>query len=201
MMGKTHLAVGISTAMTLLQPRTPAEFIIATIGGAAGAVMADIDVKIEDRRNALNMDGIYTDVNTLVLIASLLAFDFFKTKAIWPTIINHWQTSLAGLAIMIVLIIIGRRSEHRTFTHSIVGLILYTFAAAAIHIEIGVAFFLGYASHLLIDLLNKSPIPLLYPIQKKGVCFKICYASRWGNEILFSIGLVLISISLLIATI
>ena len=46
MMGKTHIAVGIAAAYLITHPQTAPEFIIATVGGSIGGVMADIDVKI-----------------------------------------------------------------------------------------------------------------------------------------------------------
>ena len=47
MMGKTHIAVGIAAAYLITQPQTAPEFIIATVDGSIGGVMADIDVKID----------------------------------------------------------------------------------------------------------------------------------------------------------
>lgn len=47
MMGKTHIAVGIAAAYLITHPQTAPEFIIATVGGSIGGVMADIDVKID----------------------------------------------------------------------------------------------------------------------------------------------------------
>ncbi|MCF0123208.1 MAG: metal-dependent hydrolase [Ruminiclostridium sp.] len=59
--------------------------------------------------------------------------------------------------------------------------------------ELGVAFFAGYLSHLLIDLFNKSPERLFYPL-KKEVCFKVCYADRLGNELFFSVGVAIVTL-------
>lgn len=47
MMGKTHITVGIAAAYLITHPQTAPEFIIATVGGSIGGVMADIDVKID----------------------------------------------------------------------------------------------------------------------------------------------------------
>ena len=66
-----------------------------------------------------------------------------------------------------------------------------------VSVPIGVATAVGYLSHLTLDLLNKSPEGLFYPL-KRGICFKICYAEGMGNELLFSVGLsVLMGIILL----
>lgn len=198
MMGKTHLVAGIATAITLTQPKNTTDLIIATVGGAAGGILADIDVKIEDTGNALNMDGVYTDFNAIVLITGLLLYDFFTSKLIVQSILDNWTVAAIGLVSLIGLIIFGIRSKHRTFTHSLLAMLLFSIAIALIHIPIGVCALFAYASHLLLDLFNKSPIQLLYPFGKKGICFKLCYASRWGNEGVFAIGILLIAVYVLL---
>jgi membrane-bound metal-dependent hydrolase YbcI (DUF457 family) len=47
----------------------------------------------------------------------------------------------------------------------------------------------GGISHLIIDSFNKKPVPWLFPIRKRGICFKVCYASKIGNAILMWAGL------------
>lgn len=69
----------------------------------------------------------------------------------------------------------------------IIAMILFSVTAYLIDIPIGLAFSIGFASHLIIDLLNKSPERLFFPV-KKRICFKVCYADRLGNELLFAVG-------------
>ena len=70
---------------------------------------------------------------------------------------------------------------------SVLALILFSVAVALIQASIGIAFAIAYTSHLLIDLFNKSPIPLFFPI-KKRICFKLCYADGIGNELFLIMG-------------
>ena len=90
---------------------------------------------------------------------------------------------LIGAAMFVALTVIGKLSKHRDRTHSILALVLFSVSVFLIDPHIGLAFAIGYGSHLIIDLFNKSPIRMLYPL-KKGICFKLCYADRLGNELL-----------------
>ena len=95
---------------------------------------------------------------------------------------------IPGLIGFVTLTVIGEKSEHRDKTHSLLALILFSLCILLIHYSIGLAFAVGYGSHLVIDLINKKPIRLFYPL-KMGFCLNLCYAGRFTNELLFSIGL------------
>ncbi len=194
MMGKTHVAVGIATAFLVLQPKTVPELITTTIGGSIGGVMADIDVKIDNSNKyakKASMDALYGELLAAGLSISLLLADFFNKGSILQTIAKYPVSVIIGALLFIALSIIGKKSEHRDRTHSLVALILFTFSVILINGTIATAFAIGYGSHLLIDLFNKRPIRLLYPL-KKGFCFQLSYADRLCNEILLIIGVAVI---------
>lgn len=195
MMGKTHIAVGIAASYLIIQPKTVPEIITATVGGCIGGVMADIDVKIDNSNRfarKASMDAVYGELLALALSATLLSADYFYGGQIMQTIINHWQRSAAGAVLFIILCILGKKSDHRDRTHSLLALVLFTASVLLIDTSIGIAFGIGYASHLLIDIFNKSPIRLFYPL-KKGICTKICYADRLGNELFLIFGVCIIA--------
>lgn len=139
--------------------------------------------------------SIYGEIAAIILSVALLFADFMAGGGIFKSIIEKPIVPIVGTFGLIVLVILGERSKHRDRTHSLVFLVLFTIAVGLINIPIGVAFFFGYASHLIIDLLNKSPERLFYPL-KKGICFKICYADRLGNELLFAVGIGIIGLYL-----
>ena len=199
MMGKTHIAVGIATAYMITQPKTATEFVAATVGGSIGGIMADVDVKI-DRSNKFaqkaSLDALYGEILAIAISACAIAGDYFTGGQIVQTITAHWQTAVIGAVMFTALTVIGEISKHRDRTHSLLALGLFSVAALLISFPIGVAFSIGYASHLLIDLLNKSPIRILYPL-KKGICIKVCYADRLGNELLLVGGVSIITLYLL----
>lgn len=200
MMGKTHIAVGIAAAYMIMQPKSTTEFVVATVGGSIGGIMADVDVKI-DRSNKFaqkaSMDALYGEILAIAISICALIGNYFTGGQVIQNIIFHWHTALIGAVIFIVLTVIGEISKHRDRTHSILALALFTVAVALISIPIGIAFLIGYGTHLLIDLLNKSPIRMLYPL-KKGICFKVCYADRLGNELLLVGGVGVIVLYLLL---
>ena len=62
--------------------------------------------------------------------------------------------------------------KHRTLTHSLVGLAVATWLAFIVgyfihHIEITFPFFIGYASHILADMLNDAGVAIFYPVKKR----------------------------------
>ncbi len=194
MMGKTHIAVGIATAFAIMHPKTMQEFIIYTVGGSIGGVMADIDVKIDTRNKfaaKASLDALYGEILAIAISATSLTANYFTGGTILQGMTENIPKFIIGTVLLIALIIIGEISKHRDRTHSIAAWGLFSISVFLIEPHIGIAFAIGYGSHLLIDLLNKSPIRLLYPL-KKGFCLKLCYADRLGNELILIIGAVFI---------
>ena len=193
MMGKTHIAVGIAAAYTVMHPRTVPEFIIATVGGSLGGVMADIDVKIDTSNKfamKASLDALYGEILAIAISAGALAGDFFTGGNILKGIIASLPRFIIGMAIFIALTVIGELSKHRDKTHSLLVMLLFSASVYLIEPHIGIAFAVGYGSHLIIDLFNKSPIRILYPL-KKDICFKLCYADRLGNELFLVSGVLI----------
>lgn len=186
MMGKTHLAVGIAAAYAITQPKTVPGFIIATVGGSIGGVMADIDVKI-DKRNKYakkaSLDALYAEILAVAISAAALAADYFTGRILLQWFIANLLRTIIGVVIFIGLTVIGELSQHRDRTHSILAMLLFSISVWLIEPHIGFAFAIGYGSHLTIDLCNKSPIRILYPV-KKGICFSLCYADGLANEMI-----------------
>ena len=171
MMGKTHIAVGIAAAYALTMPKTMPEFVIATVGGSIGGVMADVDVKIDTSNKfaaKASLDALYGEILAIAIAVDALIGDYFTGGDILQGIMGHPPRS-----------------------HSLLALALFSVSVFLIEPHIGIAFAIGYASHLIIDLFNKSPIRILYPL-KKGICFKLCYADRLGNELLLVGGVFII---------
>lgn len=195
MMGKTHLVVGVATAMLLVQPDSTMSYIAAVVGGATGGIMADIDVKI-DRSNKYarkaSMDALYGEMVAVLLSITLLLVDFFSKSGLVTYMTENWVLVTIGVALFALLTVIGECSKHRDRTHSLLAMILFAGAVALINPLLGLCFGCGYSSHLLIDLLNKSPVRLFYPL-KNGVCFKICYADRLGDTLLFAAGVCVVA--------
>ncbi|EEW50811.1 putative membrane-bound metal-dependent hydrolase [Corynebacterium efficiens YS-314] len=100
------------------------------------------------------------------------------------------QRLIAGSAILIALVIFGRFTSHRTFTHSLLGLVSLSAGVWLLCPPLTAAFAAGFISHVLLDLLNKQPIQIFYPIEKGKFCLKLCYANGVMNTVFFLLGIV-----------
>lgn len=63
----------------------------------------------------------------------------------------------------VIISAVGFSSDHRTFTHLFLALILNMTAISLIYRPFSLAYTMGYLSHLGLDLLNKKKVPLLFP--------------------------------------
>ncbi len=86
--------------------------------------------------------------------------------------IDH-PSSMIGRAIKPVSLIIHETVGHRSLTHSIVAIAGLTIVVSAIVFKYDLriiyiyTFVLGYASHILADMLNTTGVELLYPDKKR----------------------------------
>ncbi len=185
MMGKTHLAVGLAASLAVTAPDTLPDCLTAVIGGCVGGVLADCDILDNDHKLAsFSVQFVAAGVTALALV-----LDGVLNLGIVRAMMERQAAVTAGMIAFAVLWLLGVFSGHRTFTHSVTALLLYTFAAYVIHPPLTVGFAAAYLSHLLIDLLNRKNLPLLYPL-KSGICFKLFYADGLANRLFFLAGTV-----------
>ena len=185
MMGKTHLAIGMAAALAVSIGKEPGICAIALSCGAVGGVIADVDALRHDYKH----DALIGELLSVLVVALSLCFDYYLEWGILKSIIQNGYKSLIGCVVFVILWIIGLFSKHRSFTHSLTALVLYSCCFLPINIFMAFYFSIGYLTHLLLDLLNKKKLPLLYPM-KKGLCFNLCYASKLANAIFMWIGFV-----------
>ena len=85
----------------------------------------------------------------------------------------------------------GYQSSHRAFTHSLLAAALFSISIAIIYCPLGGYCFIGYLSHLLLDLTNKKGIQIFYP-SKKSKCCRLFYAKGTANNAFMCIGIVIL---------
>ena len=191
MMSRTHLAVGVGTALAITMPQNTRECCLAVMGGAIGGVLPDIDILDNDKvvlRGQMVAWG--------VALAAVL-FDFITGGSIYRSFLfRNKETMMVGLVAFIMLFVFGVLQPHRGFTHSILGAFLYIYAIHMICPIVAPMFAAGFFSHILIDLLNKKGMRLFFPL-KKGVCLRLCYANKMANECLMYLGAI-VSVVLLL---
>ncbi len=180
MISKTHLTTGIATALILTQPSTPQGLAAAIIGGALGGALPDIDII----RNKTSIDSVITQSVAAVIAVAAVFADYYFSFGILSYLQNHPGSAVTGLVMYGVLMVIGFYAPHRGFTHSLLGLFLFSSAIGIVYPSISAAYVAGYVSHLALDLLNKKPVQLFFPL-KKGICLKLCYSNREANDAIF----------------
>ncbi len=190
MMSGTHIVVGMSAALLLPPPATASQCVAAVIGGALGGVICDLDAG-SGKNDIYNRDAICGRVAAaLISVAALLA-DIASKGAVstyFSTHINGFR-SLIGAAAIAALCLIGRKTAHRTFTHSLLAFALFSFSVFLFCPPLARPFMVGFLSHLSLDILNYKPLLLFYP-WKKGFSLKLCYAKSPANTAVFVGGLV-----------
>lgn len=181
MLRHTHVMVGCAVTVAVFQPRDCATFIMSLAAGAIGSEIADIDSATS--KSHKDADRIATTAVAIVLC--ILFMDNKMNMGICNAIRNNssYLRILIGVFAFMGLCLYGKEKPHRTFMHSLFGMLTIT---AAVWIAVPVIapyFFVGYGTHILLDLFNKKKIQLFYP-KKKGICLHLCKADGITNAVL-----------------
>lgn len=184
MLGKTHLAVGMAAAVAVSGANSPAQCAVALAGGALGGVFADVDRLKNDKGH----DALRGQLCSLLLLAAAAAASALLNWGFFEYARTHTSSMALGLAGLLALWSVGVFQPHRGFTHSIAALMLFTLCSAQIYPAAANAFCAGYASHLLLDLLNKNRLRLFWPL-KKTVCLGVFRSDRAANKLFMWLGL------------
>lgn len=185
MLGKTHVSAGMAASLLVLQPVSAAPLACALLGGALGGWISDIDV-----RGAKFARGATVSACVVALaFASRLLAEVLPGVAVLQAMAPEMgPASLVGAALFAGVTVFGSFTSHRTFTHSLVGCVLWYVAACLFWPQIAPAFGIGLCSHLILDLLNKAPkgaMQLFFPL-KARVCLDLCRADGIVNALVWS---------------
>ena len=184
MMRNTHIAMGVASAVAITNPSNISECLVAVMGGAIGGVIGDIDIMDSDYKN----DDFFEKFIGIKIAGMILFLDFLLQAGICEYIINRNRTLvIAGGIAFCILCVVGIRSAHRTFTHSLLGLFLFSAALSFLYPPVVISFAIGFVSHIVLDLLNKKKVRILYPSKYK-TCLGLCYANKKLNTILMYVG-------------
>lgn len=185
MLGKTHMAVGVAVGLAVMQPHTIQELIAGTGTLAVSSVISDIDIGTSDS---------HKDADKIIAMAGLTCVAVAAAEAVLDLGIydrlmknSSLMQIVAGSVAFLLLCAFGKEQPHRSFMHSIPALVLLTGCIWMIF-PVAVPYFaIGFASHLVIDLLNHRDERLLYPL-KWGLSFGVCSSKGVVNRMLFSGG-------------
>ncbi len=121
MMGYTHMAIGAAGAVSIAAgcfDATPELFLVSSVAGAIGGVVVDIDSK-DHKENPRVTDAGRTRLAVLGLFVLGIILDLVFGCGILFSIISREYYAIGGVIGFLVFLMIGRSSEHRTFSHSL----------------------------------------------------------------------------------
>lgn len=185
MMGMTHVFAGTMAAVVLSEIRTPGDCLAALIGGALGAVACDMDL---GRRNHQKDNAQARNVAVGITLICLAADRLLNAGLIRMVRTASADSLAAGLVGLILLYLWGRCQPHRGGTHSLLMVAMLGLCAYLICPPVSVPLMIGMGSHLALDLFNRRPLQLLYPL-RGGICLKLCKADGRLDRMLRSAAL------------
>ena len=178
-----HLMIGAASA-TGLSLIVPAMHIDDMPGLAysmamalTGSALPDIDINGQSKikKTALTAIGWTVFIGAFIYKAGKIdsILGMFDLKVI------------TGAAMLLVLTVIGLFSKHRTFTHQLIGLLLFSVAIYIIFGLIPMCFFsTGMLSHQLADMLNVQKIRYFFPLKKPQIALKVCKSTSFVAELI-----------------
>ncbi|MFL0252369.1 metal-dependent hydrolase [Clostridium neuense] len=167
MTGKTHMAIGVASAAAFLSTSnpTPQKFIIGLSLGMMGALMPDIDIKT----SKISSFG-RTVLAYIFVILAVAGFVVYKGNIHLNQIkFSYKPNSMIEYGAIVILscVIFSKLTKHRSFSHSILGLILFYVGFRLLIGEISTYFAIGFISHIAADLITNNGVELLYPMKSK----------------------------------
>jgi membrane-bound metal-dependent hydrolase YbcI (DUF457 family) len=141
--------------------------------GAAGGLLPDTDVSTSEASRQLRRAWwlLVAVIAATFAADALLGLDLGTQTVAFARTAGVYQ--VAGAAVVVAVLACGRASGHRGFSHSLVAAALF-FAGVYLAVpEIALALTVGYCSHLVIDLFNKMPERLFWPVAR-GQSFGLC---------------------------
>jgi len=178
MLAKAHIAVGMAAAFSIMRPETVAEALPVITGGALGCLICDLDC---ENRSEKSESSRWRLIMALTAAAALIE-DHLLDAGMWKSL-GHGSSYLwfAGMAAFVIICIFADGSGHRGFSHSLLAMALETLCIWFIFPSAAEPFAIAFASHVLLDMMNKRSVRLFYPA-KKGLCFGWFYADRLANK-------------------
>lgn len=193
MLGKTHFVLGMASALIITHPQTVPGVLTAMTAGAIGGWIVDVDIKNRDREQSDDevRENIYDAIIDGLFILSFIALDFFIGKGMCQYVIENWGVTVWGALFgILILLLIGLNTKHRTFTHSFLAMALFSGSVYLFCRPAVIPFVIGYASHLLSDFFNKLGVQLFFPLPWRP-CLKLCRSDKKANKILFWLSLLI----------
>ena len=186
---KTHIACASLISLSLIKPSSIQELLITIGVSALGGVLPDVDLK--DSTSDKLFDRLMTSLITIIIMSIIINYYFninlYNIIKGYNNIFNY----VLCISIFIIMSYLGSKTPHRSFTHSLLGLFIYSaIISYSFSKEIVLIFSISFLSHILLDLFNMKGITLFYPL-KNGFSLNICEVKGTVNRILFIVASIL----------
>ncbi|MBR0405821.1 MAG: metal-dependent hydrolase [Eggerthellaceae bacterium] len=186
MMSKTHIAVGVASALAIAHTGSVGSFVAAVVGGSIGGIIADCDIT----PSRAHKDALIGRLLVVGIAVVALALDYYYSAGVCDFIVgNLGMRTIMGVALFTALTFVGGHTDHRTFTHSLVAMAAFCGAIYLICQPLLPYFAIGYASHLVLDITNHQSIRLFWPARIEA-SLGLCRAKGTVNSIMLVVGLV-----------
>lgn len=186
MLYKTHAAVGIASSLLIFQPKTVSEVLLGFSAAYVGSIISDIDVGTSTSHKGA--DKIILSI--ILVTAAAIAADYYWKLGLYNELrsSNELMSFIISLSGFITICLVGKQTPHRSFMHSFLAFILLS-VCVAISLPLAVPYFsTGFASHIVLDFLNKKKLRLLYPL-KAGFSLDVCKSGGLINKFFFLCGI------------
>ena len=184
MLAKAHITVGMAAAFTVIMPEDAAEALPVIAGASLGCLICDIDCDNAAERT----DSSHWRKVMACIAAVSLAADHLLDAGMWRTLAQSspyvWA---AGIAVFVLTCAFASVSSHRGFSHSLAAVALETLSIYLVFPAAAAPFAIAFITHLILDIMNKRPVRLLYPL-RKGFCLGWFYADRLADKVFAAVG-------------
>lgn len=180
---KTHVMCANLVSLCLMRPDSIFDLVVTCGVATMGGLVPDVDLK--DSTSDKLFDRLMTSLITIVVMSFFIKYffdiDLYCKIKECSDIFNY----LISICLFIVIAYFGSKSSHRSFTHSILGLFIYSgILFYGFGFNVVIPYFVSHLSHIVLDLFNRKGVALFYP-SKYRLCFGICDSNGKVNKFLF----------------
>ena len=192
---KTHVMCSNFISLCLMRPNSISDLLITCGVATIGGLLPDVDLK--DSTSDKLFDRLMTSLVTIVLMSVFIKY-FFDIDLYCKIKECSYINYLVSVCLFIVMAYLGSKSSHRSFTHSILGLFVYSaILSYGFGMNIVFPYFVSHLSHIVLDLFNMKGVALCYP-SKYRLCLNLCESNGKVNKFLFILFSILIVLYLIL---
>ena len=184
MLAKAHITLGMAVALAIAAPDSVPEALPVITGASLGCLICDLDCDNPREKQ----DSSHWRIVMFAVAAATLFEDYHIDAGMWRSLAQSgsylWCVGAAGFALTCAFASV---SSHRGFSHSLAALALEAISLRLVFPAVAMSFVIAFASHIILDMTNKRPVRVFYPL-KKGISFGWFYADRMANKVCAAVG-------------